>query len=112
MLAVAHVIAALVIGRTRFGWPLDVDRVNTLMFTLRDARHAKDVSPVAIRATVMTNVIAVRLPSARWMRIFIAFRDEMTANQWRDLTTALRHQPRRSVRWTLVKKPAAIDLPN
>jgi hypothetical protein len=68
--------------------------VDVLIGKLRDARTAEAEMPATIRATAMSNVIAVSSSSRRWAKTALAFRDEMTADQWRRVTTALRHQPR------------------
>lgn len=104
VLAVVHIVAALVIWRVRFGMPLESTDVVVLIATLRDARNAEEASPTMIRATVMPNVIAVPSSPMRWHQTAIAFRDEMVADQWRQIATSLRHQPRADASLTLLKK--------
>lgn len=96
-LAAVEGIAAIVVWRVRFAQSLASPEVDALIARLRDARTAEEARPAMIRATVTANVIAVPMRSSRgprWRRTAIAFRDEMTEIQWRQVTTALRHQRR------------------
>lgn len=94
VLAVVNGVAALVVFRVRFGLALESPDVDTLIGELRDARTAEAEMPSTIRATVMSNFIAVPSSAKRWVSTGTAFRDEITSDQWRRVTTALRHQPR------------------
>ena len=94
VLAVVNGMAALVVLRVRFGLALEPSDVDTLIGKLRNARTAEEATPSTIRATVMSNVIAVPSSAKRWVKTATAFRDEITTDQWRRLITALRHQPR------------------
>ena len=102
--ATLQVIAAIVVWRVRFGLPLAADGVNALLAKLRDARHAEEPRPAMICATVTPNVIAVPSSASRWSLTAIAFRDEMGADQWRQVSTALRHQPRPVLSFWLTTK--------
>lgn len=94
VLAVVNGVAALVVFRARFGLALESPDVDTLIGELRDARTAEAEMPSTIRATVMSNVIAVPASARHWVKTATAFRDEITTDQWRRVTTALRHQQR------------------
>ncbi len=107
VLAVVQTIAAMAVWRVRFGRALESNDVGALIARLRDARNAEEGNLAMIRATVTPNVMAVPTPSSqasRWSQIAMAFRDEMTADRWRQLTTALRHQPRPVVPAALATK--------
>jgi len=99
--AAVQVVAAIVVWWVRFGKSLAADDVNALLDRLRDTRHAEEPRPAMIPATVMPNVIAVPSAARRWTRTAMAFRDEMAADRWRQLSTALRHQPRPAMSFTL-----------
>ena len=94
VLAVVNGMAALVVLRVRFGLALEPSDVDTLIGKLRNARTAEEATPSTIRATVMSSVIAVPPSARQWVKTAIAFRDEITTDQWRRVTTALRHQQR------------------
>ena len=94
VLAVVNGVAALVVFRVRFGLALESPDVDTLIGELRDARTAEAEMPSTIRATAMSNVMAVPSSAKRWVKTATAFRDEITTDQWRRVTTALRHQQR------------------
>ena len=94
VLAMLQGIAALVIWRLRFGRTLALHDLDALLGELRDARTAGKLRTPMRRATVTPNVIAVPSSANRWTQVATAFRDEMVPDQWRQLTTALRHQPR------------------
>ena len=94
VLAVVYCMAALMVCRVRFGLALEPSDVDTLIGKLRDARTAEAEMPSTIRATVMSNVIAVPASARHWVKTATAFRDEITTDQWRRVTTALRHQQR------------------
>ena len=103
--AAVQLTAGMVVWRVRFAFPLQANDVNDLLATLRDTRNADEERPAMIRATVTPNLIAVPLSSeSRWMQAAIAFRDEMEADRWRQLTTALRHQPHPAVSATVTTK--------
>ena len=107
MLAVAQGIAAIALCRVRFGQSLEPPEVDALIASLRDARMAEKTRPTMMRAMVTANVIAVPMRTSRigrWRRTAIAFRDELTAILWLQLTTALRHQPRPDLTSALTPK--------
>ena len=94
VLAMLQGIAALVIWRLRFGRTLALHDLDALLGELRDARTAGKLRTPMRRATVTQNVIAVASSANRWTQVATAFRDEMVPDRWRQLNTALRHQPR------------------
>ena len=94
VLAMLQGIAALVIWRLRFGRTLALHDLDALLGELRDARTAGKLRTPMRRATVTPNVIAVASSANRWTPVATAFRDEMVPDRWRQVTTALRHQPR------------------
>ena len=107
IVAAVQGIAAIVVWRFRFGLLLDSSNVEALLARLRDARTAEQTRSTATRATVVPSGIVVPTPSpstTRWAQFAIAFRDEVTADRWRELTTALRHQPRAVTRSRLTGK--------
>ena len=96
VLAAVQAVVATLIWRVRFGLALEPNDVDAFIANLRDARAAEEASPAMIRATLAPDFIAVPVQSRsakRWIQTAIAFRDEMAADRWRNLKTALRHQP-------------------
>jgi hypothetical protein len=102
VLAVGLAVAAIVVWRVRFGRSLKTPEIDALMIQLQDARAARTVretGSAATRATVMANVIALPMQSprrARWTGTATMCRDEVSEDRWRQLITALRHQPRQA----------------
>ena len=97
IVAAVQGVAAIVVWRVRFGLLLESSDVEALLARLRDARTAEQTHSGGTRAAVVPGVIVARALSpstTRWAQFAIAFRDEVTADRWRQLTTALRHQPR------------------
>ena len=102
--ATVQLTAAMVVWRVRFAFPLQANDVNDLIATLRDTRNADEERPAMIRAVVTPNLIAVPSSATRWIQTAIAFRDEMESDRWRQLTTALRHQPNPAASATVTTK--------
>jgi hypothetical protein len=104
VLAVAHQIAAIVIGYTRFGRIAGSGEIDAIVATLRDrratgSRHEGEGREASIRAVALPAIISLPRLSTR-RKIFsvndvvVVFRDELESVQWRTLATHLRHQPR------------------
>ena len=104
MLAAMQGLAAVLIWRLRFGQTLEANDFDRLVIALRDARSGDQPRINMIRATALTSVIAVASSAKRLMQFALAFRDEMTVDQWRQMSTALRHQPRRALPSMLARK--------
>ena len=107
VLAAAQCVAGFVVYRARFGRALASGDAETLMATLRDVRADDEARIGMIRGTVTPNLMLVPMQWSRqshWTRTAITFRDEMSPSKWRQLSTALRHQPYAITPAVLIKK--------
>jgi hypothetical protein len=106
-LAVAHVVAAFVVWRTRFGVRLPTSEIDELIALLRDERGAATASKETGNHVQARTIQAVALPGiicAPMLQIprrmfpahpvAVTFRDEVLPSKWRELATLLRHQAR------------------
>ena len=97
VLAVVHAIAAVIAWLVGLGRKVESVAVEAFINRLRDASDDADNRDAMMVATVWPNVIfAPILPSQKCALTLmsVVFRDEFSAEQWRALSTRLRHQPR------------------
>lgn len=106
-LAIGQWLAAFTLALSRFGRPTESSAFDALHRTLREAYRDDKQRLGAIRATVTSTAVFVAAPIANrawWRRSTVAFRDEVDADRWREVVTALRHQRRSADRLSSNRK--------
>lgn len=97
VLAVVHAVAGGIAWLVGFGSRVESVAVEAFIKRLRDVSDDAENRDAVVLGTVWPNVMfAPILPSQKCTLTLmsVVFRDELSTEQWRALSTRLRHQPR------------------